>query len=170
MAITLADLTAIPASTSIGARSYLFTNLTSVLPADTANGSSLGVFYDTPAEDTPDDVVCVGDVTLTYEPGAFVGSGGTGWLRERYSLTITIDVFRGGDNAQMTYARAQYLSDLVCALVRYDVQLGTAENTPAQGQIITATPKTSHVESEWDDDHKGRHSVATVEISILAQR
>lgn len=170
MPITLADLAAIPPSTSIIAREYLFTNLTAVMPQDTANGATLGVFYDEPAENNPDDVICVGDVELVYEPGAFVGSGGAGWLRERYSVTITIDVYRGGDNAQMTYARAQYLSDIVCALVRYDVTLGTQANNAPQPQIITATPKTSHIQSEWDAEHMGRHSVASIEISVFAQR
>lgn len=170
MTITLADLSAIPPSTSIIAREYLFTNLTSIIPPDTANGSSLGVFYDEPGPEQPDDVVSVGDVAIDYEFGAFVGSGGAGWLRERYSVTVIVDVFRGGDNAQMCYARAQYLSDLVCALVRYDVTLGTSANNAPQPQIITATPKASHIESEWDDDHLGRHSVATVEISVFAQR
>lgn len=169
MTITLAELAAIPPSTSTLAREYLLTNLTNILPADTANGCSLLVCYDNPGPYEADDLVCVGDVSLEYKFGSFVGSGGAGWLREDYSVTVVIDVYRGGDNAQMTYERAQYLSDLVCALVRYDVTLGTANNA-APPQIITATPKMSHVESEWDDDHKGRHSVATVEISVLAQR
>jgi hypothetical protein len=170
MTVTLADLAAIPISTSVMAREYLFTNLTNVLPSDTDNGSSLQVIYDAGGEYEADDIVSVGDVVLDYEFGAFVGSGGAGWLRERYSVTVTIDVFRGGDNAQMTYTRAQYLADLVCALVRYDPQFGTGTNVAPQPQIITATPKSSSVESEWDDEHLGRHSVATVEISIFAQR
>lgn len=170
MPITLADLAAIPPSTSIIARQYLFTNLTSILPQDTANGATLGVFYDEPSPNETDDIVVIGDVELTYEPGAFVGSGGAGWLRERYTVTVVIDVYRGGDNPEMTYSRAQYLSDLVCALVRYDVTLGTAQNVAPQPQIITAKPVTSHIQSEWDEDHQGRHSVASIEISVFAQR
>lgn len=170
MPITLADLAIIPPSTAETAREYMFTNLTNILPPDTANGSSLLVCYDEPGPDQPDDVVSIGGVSLDYEFGSFVGSGGAGWLRERYSLNIIVDVFRGGDNAQMTFARAQYLSDLVMALVRYDVTLGTQGNGAGQPQIITATPKTSSVESEWDEEHKGRHSVANIEISIFAQR
>jgi hypothetical protein len=166
----LSDLANIPQSTSVLAREYMFTNLTAVLPADTANGSGLLVCYDEPGPDEPDDIVCIGNVQMDYEPGSFVGSGGAGWLRERYTLTIIIDVYRGGDNPQMTFARAQYLADLVCAVVRYDVQLGTGSNGAGQPQIITATPKTSNIESEWDEQHKGRHSTATVEISIFAQR
>lgn len=158
----LSDLAAIPVSTAERAREYLFANLTSVLPADTANGCSLLVCYDEPGTDEADDVVCVGDVALDYEPGSLVGSGGAGWLRERYTVTVVIDVFRGGDNAQMTFARAQYLSDLVAAVVRYDPSLNQL--------VITAKPISSHIASEWDDQHKGRHSIATIEISIYAQR
>jgi hypothetical protein len=162
MTITLADLGDIPDSTATGAREYLFTNLTNVLPADAANSASLLVCYDEPGPYEADDIVSVGNVALDYETGSFVGNGGAGWLRERYTITITIDVFRGGDNPQMTFCRAQYLSDLVAALVRYDVSLGET--------VITATPHSSVIESEWDDGHKGRHSVATVDISIFAQR
>lgn len=169
MPITLADLAAIPPTTSTLARQYLFDNLTSVLPADTENGASLVVCFDGPTYRS-DDIVSVGDVAIDYEFSGFVGSGGAGWLRERYALTVQIDVFRGGDDAQMTYARASYLSDLVCALVRYDVTLGTEGNVRPQPQIVTATPKASRIESEWDEDNRGRHSFATVEISVLAQR
>lgn len=160
--MNLSDLGAIPASTAEPVREYLFSNLTAVLPTDTANGASLQVVYDDPSPYRADDIVSVGDVHLDYEPGAFVGSGGAGWLRERYTVAVTIDVFRGGDNARMTYSRAQYLSDLVCAVVRYDVSLG--------GLVITAKPVSSAVQSEWDADAKGRHSIATVEISCYAQR
>lgn len=158
----LSDLGDIPPSTAVAVREYLFTSLVAVIPADKANGSSLQVVYDDPSPYRADDLVAVGDVHLDYEPGAFVGSGGRGWLRERYTVAITIDVFRGGDNALMTFNRAQYLSDLVCAVVRYDVSLG--------GLVITATPRSSAIQSEWDPDAKGRHSVATVEISCFAQR
>lgn len=160
--MNLTDLGDIPPSSAVAVREYLFTNLTAVAPPDSANGATLQVVYDDPSPYRADDLIAVGDVLLTYEPGAFVGSGGRGWLRERYTVTITIDVFRGGDNALMTFNRAQYLSDLVCALVRYDVSLG--------GLVITATPHSSGIQSEWDPDAKGRHSVATVEISCYAQR
>lgn len=160
MTITLADLGSIPPSTATGTRTYLVDNLTTVIPAD--DGSAVLVCYDEPGPYQADDIVSVGTVELDYESGSFVGSGGAGWLRERYSVTVTIDVFRGGDDPQYTYQRAQYLSDLVAALVRYDVSLG--------GTVVTATPKSSTIESEWDDDHKGRHSVANVVISIYAQR
>jgi hypothetical protein len=158
----LSDLAVIPQSTAIAVRAYMYTNLTNVLPADEANGCNLAVVYDEPGPYEADDIVSVGNVTLDYEPGSLVGSGGAGWLRERYTLTIIADVYRGGDNAQMTFARAQYLSDLICAVVRYDPSLDEL--------VISATPKASIVESEWDEEHKGRHSTATVEISIFAQR
>lgn len=152
----------IPSSTAPASRLWLFNQLTAVLTPDPLSPtSSLLVCYDDPGPNQPDDIVSIGGVTRTFEPGSFVGGGGAGWLKERYTITVAIDVFRGGDDAQSTYARAQVLADGVVAVVRSDLTLGN--------NVITATPVSDSSEGEWDQDHLGRHVTSTIEISCLAQ-
>jgi hypothetical protein len=153
---------AIPRSTAPAARKWLFDQLTATLTPDPDNpAASLLVCYDDPGPNQPDDIVSVNNVARTFEAGAFVGSGGAGWLKERYTITVSIDVFRGGDDAQATYARAQVLADGVVDVVRSDLSLG--------GAVLTATPVSDSAEGEWDADHLGRHVTSTIEISCFAQ-
>lgn len=152
----------IPSSTAPAVRQYLFDQLTAALTPDPNNlTADLLVCIDGPGPNQPDDIVSIGAVVRTFEPGSFVGNGGAGWLRERYTITIEIDVFRGGDDANTTYARAQALADGVVAVVRQDVSLNNL--------ILTATPVSDTGSAEWDDEHLGRHAVSEVVISCYAQ-
>jgi hypothetical protein len=151
----------IPSSTAPAARRWLYAQLNSALTPDPLSPqSSLLVCYDEPGPNQPDDIVSIGPVARTFEPGSFVGNGEAGWLKERYTITVTIDVFRGGDDAQATYERSQALADGVVAAVRADLTLG--------GAVLTATPLADNAEGEWDQEHLGRHVTSTIEISCLA--
>jgi len=152
----------IPTSTAPAARQWLYDQLSATLTPDPLSpASQLLVCFDEPGPNQPDDIVSVGDVNRAFEPGSLVGGGGPGWLRERYTITITVDVFRGGDDAQGCYRRAQLLADGVVNAVRSDLTLG--------GAVITATPMSDAATGEWDQDHLGRHVTSTIEISCLAQ-
>lgn len=151
----------IPNSTAPAARSWIYNQCVATLTPDPLSpSSSLLVCYDDPGPNQPDDIVAIGAVARTFESGSFVGNGGAGWLKERYTITVTIDVFRGGDDAQATYARAQVLADGVVAAVRSDLTLG--------GAVLTATPLADNSEGEWDPEHLGRHVTSTIEISCFA--
>jgi hypothetical protein len=159
----LVDVSPIPPSTAPDARQWLFEQCQGLIKSDASDPQlSLLVCLDAPGPYQADDIVSIGDISLQYEPGSFMGSGGAGWLRERYIIKVDVDVFRGGDNASLTFARAQFLADYVAAICRADLTMG--------GNIITATPHSVDIESEWDDQHLGRHSVAKLEISCYAMR
>jgi hypothetical protein len=154
-------MTPIPSSTAPAARQWIYDQCSALLTPDPLSpSSSLLVCFDEPGPNQPDDIVSVGAVSRAFEPGSFVAGGGAGWLKERYTITVSIDVFRGGDDAQATYTRAQVLADGVIAAVRSDLTLG--------GAVITATPLVDSSQGEWDQEHLGRHVTSTIEISCLA--
>jgi hypothetical protein len=155
-------MTTIPSSTAPAARTWLYGQLTAQIEPDPDNPkASLLICYDEVGTDAADDVVIVGTVTRVIDVNSMVGSGGAGWLDERYSITVTIDIFRGGDDAAATFARGCLLLDQLCAIVRTDPTLG--------GAVLTARPATSQAEGEWDEAHVGRHTLITVDIECYAR-
>lgn len=152
----------IPTSTAPAARAWLYDQLTAqITPDPNSPRSSLLICYDDVGTNAPDDVVIVGAVARTVDVNSMVGGTGSGWLDERYTITITVDVFRGGDDAAATFTRASLLLDQVCAIVRTDATLG--------GAVLVARPLTSQAEGEWDDEHKGRHTLITLDIECYAR-
>lgn len=152
----------IPKSTAPAARRYLFEQFTAqIAPDPDSPRSSLLVCYDVPGPDEPDDIIAVGTVTRQINVNSMVGSGGAGWLDERYTIAVIIDVFRGGDDQAATFDRASTLMDQVCAIVRTDPTLG--------GAVLTARPVTSQTDGEWDSDNLGRHTVVTLDIDCYAR-
>lgn len=152
MSTPLAD---IPASSIPAARAWLFAQLQVQLPFS----SGVLVCLDEPGPNQPDDIVSVGDVHQTYSPFAGVGSGGEGWLREDYSVEVTVDCYRGGDDAAGVFAAARTLADLVVNVVRSDPSLGDAVDRARPGTVLHT--------SAWDEDHKGRQTVITIPIECL---
>lgn len=147
----------IPSSSIPAARRYLFDQLTAQLTTDPDfPKAQLLVVYDQPGPFQPDDIVSIGKVSRQVAVNSLVGSGGAGWLEERYQVEVIVDVFRGGDYAQAAFERAVAVVDGVCAAVRGDPSLG--------GAVLEARPSSGTYESEWDDEHKGRHCVGTVEV------
>lgn len=155
-------MTTVPASTAPAARRYLFEQITAqVQPDPDAAASSLLVCYDMPGTNLPGDIISIGKVTRDFNVNSMVGSGGAGWLDERYTITITIDVYRGGDSAQSAYERAAALMDQVCAIVRTD---------PSLGQLVqVARPLTSESDGDWTDDHSGYQNVTTLPIECYTR-
>lgn len=152
----------IPASTAPGARRFLHDQITAqVQPDPDSPRSSLLVCYDIPGPSQPDDIISVGKVSRDLGVNSMVGSGAAGWLDERYTVTVTIDVYRGGDSAQAAYERAAALLDQVCAVVRADPTLG--------GLVVAARPLTSESDGDWDEEHKGYQNVTTVPIECYTR-
>lgn len=147
----------IPASSIPAARTYLLAQFQANMTADPASPSSqLLVCLDEPGPYEPDDIVTIGEVQQTYSPEANVGSGGSHWLLENYTITITIEVYRGGDNPAGVFARARALADLAVAVVRSDPFLG--------GAVDRARPGTATHQVVWEAEHKGR--ICTIELGI----
>jgi hypothetical protein len=143
----------IPASSIPAARAYLLAQLTTQMAA---LDPAILVCLDGPGPDQPDDIVSVGDVRQTYSPESGVGSGGAGWLREDYTVTVTVSCYRGGDDAATVFGRARQLADLVVAVVRSDPSLG--------GAVDRARPATAEHTSGWTEDHSGR--MADIELGF----
>jgi hypothetical protein len=152
----------IPSSTIPAARDWLLNAMTVQLTPDPVDtNADLLVCLDGPGPNAPDDIVSIGEFAQAYEPGSFTGDMGAGAWRERYSITIDIDVFRGSDDAKAVADRARTLIDGIIAVVRADPTLG--------GAVLTAKPVSSTGKGEWDPEHLGRHWVGAVEISVYAQ-
>lgn len=155
-------MSTIPASTAPAARRWLFDQCTAQIQADPDDQqSSLLVCYDDPGTNQPGDIVSVGGVTRQISISAMVGSGGAGWLEERYTIALVIDIYRGGpDAAQSSYDRGAALLDQVVAIVRADPTLG--------GAVLVGRPAESQTEGLVLDDHTGRQSVVNLGIECYA--
>lgn len=150
----------VPASSIPGVRNYLFAQLQALLlPDPDSPDVSLEVCLDGPSTDQPGDVVSVGDVHQNYSPENTVGSGGAYWLREDYTVTVTIDCWRGTDDAAAVFLRARSLADLVVTLVRSD---------PSLGQLVDrAKPSSATHTSGYADGVQGRQTVIELGIDCL---
>jgi hypothetical protein len=153
----------IPSSTAPAARRWLYEQLLAQIqpdPVDTR--ASLLVCYDDPGTDEPEDIVSVGGVTRDINVNSMVGSGGAGWLDERYTIALIIDVARGGpDAAGAVFDRSCALLDQVIAIVRADPTLG--------GAVLVGKPVSSQTEGLVLDDHTGRQSVVNLGIECYAR-
>ncbi|WP_371646491.1 hypothetical protein [Streptomyces mirabilis] len=145
----------IPASSIPAARTWILEGVQAQLASDTA----VLVCLDEPGTYQPDEIINIGDVHQQYNPENVVGSGGPYWLREDYTITVTVDVFRGGDDPAGVFARARQLADLVVAVVRSDPSLGGAVDRGKPGMV-------QHT-SGWAEDHKGRQCVIEIGIDCL---
>lgn len=147
----------IPVSTVDSVKDYLVTQITAQV-----NDSTVLVVYDPPGPYQPDDIICIGpDLTVDTQIHAFVGSGGAHWLRESYTLTVIISVYRGADNASVVWKRAKALADAVDTVVRTDPTLG--------GVAQVAWPSRTQYASDWAENHAGRMTTVTKEISVEAE-
>lgn len=149
----------IPASTIPLAKVYLFNQLTAAL----AGTQDLKVYMDLPPNDPPNeqDVIVVGDIEQNLEPWQLVGSGGEGWLYEKYSIQVLISVYRGGDVPQVVLTQAANLVYQVCDVVRLDPSLG--------GNVLQAFPASANYESGWSDEGaSGRVTDVEMKIAIEA--
>ncbi|MET7982524.1 hypothetical protein [Streptomyces sp. NPDC005281] len=145
----------IPASSIPAARMWIFNGLTAQL----ADSKGVLVCLDGPGTYQPDEIINIGDVHQQYSPENTVGSGGAYWLREDYTITVTVDVYRGGDDPVGTFARARALADLVVAVVRSDPSLG--------GAVDRGKPGSATHTNGWTEDHKGRQAVIEIGIDCL---
>ncbi|HWU23262.1 MAG TPA: hypothetical protein VN088_17115 [Nocardioides sp.] len=145
----------IPASSIPAARAWILAGLQAQYP----DSSGVLVCLDEPSTDEPDSIISVGDVHQTYSPEQDVGSGGAGWLREDYTITVTVDCVRGGDDAAGVFAAARQFADMVVAVVRSDPSLGGAVDRARPGSV-------THT-GGWTDDHMGRQSVIDIGIDCL---
>ncbi|MFB7905230.1 hypothetical protein ACFC1T_02210 [Kitasatospora sp. NPDC056076] len=150
----------IPSSSIPAARAWLLAQLQATLTADPQSpASELLVCDGEPGPWQPDDIVYLGDVHQTYSPHANSGSGGAQWLTEDYTVTVHIDIFRGGDNPVAVFARARALADAVVAVVRADPSLG--------GAVDRARPASATHATGWEADHKGRTAAIELHIDCL---
>lgn len=146
----------IPVSTVDTVKDFLVANIATQIADPTVL-----VSYDMPGDYQPDDIVVVGDIDVDTQVHAFVGSGGAHWLAEQYKVAVTISVYRGGDNASLTWKRAKTLSDAIDTLIRTDPSLG--------GVVQLCWPSRTSFKSEWEQDHKGRIVTVDKEISVSVE-
>lgn len=149
-----------PVSIMKAAKGWLFTQLTaSLTPADAKTG--LLVSYDSPGTYLPPDIVAVRNGERSVAAAGMTGSMGAGALQEQVDLLITIEVYRGGDNAQLVFERACDLVDATVAVVRADPTLG--------GVALRCAPlSVTYGEAAWTDDKSGRVCGCGVQVSAFA--
>lgn len=146
----------IPVSTVDTVKDFLVANIKTQI-----NDTSVLVCYDEPGPNQPDDIVAIGDIAQTTEMHAYVGSGGQHWLIETYHVTVTVSVYRGGDDPSVPWKRAKVLSDAIDTLVRTDPTLGAA--------VTVAWPAASSFVSAVTTNHAGRTTTVTKTISVEAE-
>lgn len=146
----------IPVSTAPAAKVFLVAAITAQI-AD----PDVSVLYDSPGPFVEKDVIAVGRVMRDMRISHMVGSGGTGWIDEDYSIEIQVAVFRGGDDAAAVDARAWQLIAAVETTIRNDPSLG--------GLVIVAHPARSATDGTWENSHKGRLVDASIEVRIQAR-
>lgn len=150
----------IPVSTAPAVRDYLLTQLTAAIAPDPLDKSaSLIVCMDDPGTYQPGDVVVIGDVTNEFGTNSLVGSGGAGWLEERYRVTIDIEVWRGTDDASAVSRRAYLLAGVICNVVRADPGMG--------GLVLISRPATANYTGTVPEDHFGRLGQLSLEIECF---
>ena len=155
----------IPTSSIPAARAYLLSQLQATLTQDPADPTAeLLIDLDQPGTHEPADIVWIGDVHQTYSPHATVGNGGALWLREDYTVEITISVVRSGDDgttalAQTVFTRARYLADQIVNVVRSAPDLG--------GAVDRARPGGVTHQSSWTTDGQGRETEIQISIECM---
>jgi hypothetical protein len=117
----------IPVSTAPTAKLYLYNQIIALV-----NDPAVLVSYGEPGLEQPDDIIVVGAVSRQVVISQMVGSGGTGWLDETYTIGVDVEVYRGGADAPTADARAWALVGVVETVVRTDPSLG--------GAVIVAHP------------------------------
>jgi hypothetical protein len=154
------DILNIPGSASADVRVWLYDQFTQYMTPDPLSpDSELLICYDEPGPNQPDDIVVIGEVTRAIEFSAFVGNGSAGYMSERFTIAIQIDVYRGGDDAPAVHARARLLADTVIAIVRNDLTAG--------GNVLKSDIHSDNGHGTWDAGHMGRHWLQEVELSFF---
>lgn len=124
------------------------------------------VFYDEPTTaNLPNDVISVGAVEVTTLPTQIVGSGGAGWLREEYVVTVICYAYNPDgakpDAAEVAFARGSALYGAVVEAVRRDPSFDDL--------VVVAKPESALFDPAWDIKRAGRNCVVTVRIAVTAQ-
>lgn len=151
-----------PPSTAPGVVAYLVGQVPGSpdLPA-TMLGDPPLVCYARPGTYQPACIIAVGTkITQQAQPYQMVGSGGAGWLYERYRLEVLISTFQGGEDPQAVQEAGWTCWQAVAGVVRADPSLG--------GRVVQAFPASYEMTTEWDPDHKGFVADMTCEIEVEA--
>jgi hypothetical protein len=130
-------------STVPAAVSYLIAQLqaTSVV-TNPISGFAIAVYRGAPLMSAPvDEAFVIQSASRTTQRFEMVVGGGTGYLREDFTIPLEIVVFRGGDDVGTVEARAWALLSAAESMIRADLTLG--------GTVLEAWPESSSMVSEW---------------------
>jgi hypothetical protein len=148
---------AIPPSTVKAVRMQLFNTLKAAIGTQNAL-----VCLDGPSVNEPDDIVSIGAVHRQAVPAQLVGGGGAGWIDEHYTIEVAVEVYKGGDFAQVCFERCEDLIYQVESAVRTDPTMG--------GLVIQATPHQSTSTGALPaEDHMGRLCSGVVHVMFHAR-
>ena len=138
----------IPAASVPAVMTYLFETIqTTVLTQDPLGATRL-VQLGEPGVQLPADAISIGAVRFSEQPQTFIGSGGTFWLNEKYTVTIEINSWQGDVDADSTSTqaiqvnnRAWQLFDYVADAVRSDPSLGGLVNDAYPSSVTSTGPE-----------------------------
>lgn len=133
---------------------------TQIAPADP--DTALLICYDTPGTYRPPDIIAVGAVTREITTAGMAGSMTVaGTLHVAFSIDVIVSVYRGGDDAQAVWERADDLVEDVITAVRADPTLG--------GAVLLAFPdRVDQPVADWEASHNGRVCECHVAIACTA--
>jgi hypothetical protein len=150
-----------PASTAPQVLAWLVANVPAALPA-TLLGSPVIVQYGDMGTNVPPCFITVGaTVAAVNTPWEMVGTGGAGWLEERYRVEVQVSAFEGGDSFQATAEAAYLMWQAVASTVR--------GNPTIDGLVITAYPASHDLTQLWEQNHKGPIAEIRAEIEVHAR-
>lgn len=148
-----------PTSTAPAVKAAIVAGVQAALTA--VSDTATLVCYDEPGPAQPDDIVSIGRVDREVTALSLVGSGGTGWLDEQYTIEVIVSSYRGGDDPQTVFERAASLADTVIEFVRSDPSIG--------GRVVVARPSHWTYEGTWEPEHKGRIATAVGHIYVTTR-
>lgn len=158
-------------TTSVGpVVAYLISAIETQLKTD-ANGSSilLTLADAGDANDEESEIVSFGKIVRAVDPAEFVGSGGQGWLDEKYDITCGVSVWTGSSDTDgattiqvQQVQRAWQLYSYVETAIRLDPGLGTKSDGSPLVQVAYPRSVTQN-EPEWTTEAVG----LLVEIAFL---
>jgi hypothetical protein len=152
---------ATPVSTVDAARTAIYTALAAEVALTTSVPPTQVLLGPPATQNLTDDLVVVGErIQQRSQPHNLVGGGGTYWLLEEYTISVVVDVYRGGDRQSDAWSRCVALVAAVDDSIRADPSLGST--------VGRAYPAGHDYTLDYNPDHVGWLARCVIEVMVSA--